>query len=345
MRRCSPRCWGVERVGIDDNFFELGGHSLLATRLISRIRVHAWTSSSRSAACSRRRPWRAWRKRLDAGAGGAAGLASAWRVRPRSRCRLRSAGCGSSTALEGRERDLHDPAGGAAARARSTRGAGGRARRRGGAAREPAHASSPTRSAVPRQLILDAAAARPRLAVAAVSEASLAGSARRRRRGAASTLRPSRRCGRICSRSAPSEHVLLLLLHHIAGDGWSLAPLARDLGRAYAARCATAQAPDLPALPVQYADYTLWQHAGAGRGERPAERDRAPAGVLDRRRSRVFPSSSSCRATGRARRCRAIAATACRLRSPAELHRGLLALARESGRACSWCCRPRSRRC
>ena len=37
--RCLPRCWGVERVGVDDNFFELGGHSLLATRLISRIRA------------------------------------------------------------------------------------------------------------------------------------------------------------------------------------------------------------------------------------------------------------------------------------------------------------------
>ena len=56
---------GLERVGIDDNFFELGGHSLLATRLISRIRADARTSSSRSAACSRRRPWQALAKRLD----------------------------------------------------------------------------------------------------------------------------------------------------------------------------------------------------------------------------------------------------------------------------------------
>ena len=60
-----------------------------------------------------------------------------------------------------------------------------------------------------------------------------------------------------------SEHVVLLLLHHIAGDGWSLAPLLRDLGRFYEARC-RGQAASVAALPVQYADYTLWQHGVLG---------------------------------------------------------------------------------
>ncbi|HEY0606513.1 MAG TPA: amino acid adenylation domain-containing protein, partial [Herpetosiphonaceae bacterium] len=54
------------------------------------------------------------------------------------------------------------------------------------------------------------------------------------------------------------DHVLVLVLHHSIGDGWSIGVLVSDLSTLYTAYHAGA-APELPDLPVQYADYTLWQ--------------------------------------------------------------------------------------
>ena len=125
------------------------------------------------------------------------------------------------------------------------------------------------------------------------------------------------------------EHVLLLVLHHIAADGWSLAPLLRDLGRCYGARCRGAQA-ELAPLPVQYADYTLWQHALLGSEEdgssaiarqlsfwREALKDLPDQ--IDLPSDHVRPAVASHRGGSVA------------LTLPASLHGGLVDLARASG--------------
>ncbi len=79
-------------------------------------------------------------------------------------------------------------------------------------------------------------------------------------------------------RLAEREHVLVLSLHHIVGDGWSMGVLVDELNAGYAA-AVRGQRAELPPLPVQYADFAAWQQdrlAGA-----------AVAGQLDYWRGRL----------------------------------------------------------
>ncbi|UJB21510.1 MULTISPECIES: non-ribosomal peptide synthetase [Lysobacter] len=63
-------------------------------------------------------------------------------------------------------------------------------------------------------------------------------------------------------RLGDQDHILLLTVHHVVSDGWSMSVLMRELGELYRAYAVDGVAPQddpLPPLPVQYADYAVWQ--------------------------------------------------------------------------------------
>ena len=70
-------------------------------------------------------------------------------------------------------------------------------------------------------------------------------------------------------RLGAADHVLVVCMHHIVSDGWSMEVMVKEFAQAYQAFSQGAE-PDLPALPLQYADYAIWQRQWleAGEGER-----------------------------------------------------------------------------
>lgn len=59
-------------------------------------------------------------------------------------------------------------------------------------------------------------------------------------------------------RLSDNEHILLFSMHHIVSDGWSTNVLIREVAALYSAFCKGEPSP-LPELPVQYADFSVWQ--------------------------------------------------------------------------------------
>ncbi|MFI8930440.1 amino acid adenylation domain-containing protein [Streptomyces sp. NPDC053474] len=247
---------GLERVGADDDFFALGGHSLLATRVISRIR----------AALDVELPLRAvFDTPTVAGLAararqGATGTRPAVRaVTPRPERLPLSVGQRRLWFL-----DRLEPGGDAYNMPFALRLTGrlDRAALRAALAdvverHESLRTVFAESDGEPHQVVLDPARATVPFDVRECAEADLAADlaeAARHRFDLATDLPVY---ARLCA-TGPDSHVLILVLHHVAGDGWSLAPLARDVSVAYAAR-AEGRAPGWEPLPVQYADYALWQ--------------------------------------------------------------------------------------
>ncbi|MET8013973.1 amino acid adenylation domain-containing protein [Streptomyces sp. NPDC005271] len=254
---------GVARVGIDDDFFQLGGNSLMATRLVSRVRstlktelaIRELFESTTVAALS------AVLNRASHGRGGITAVTPRPERVPLSFAQarlwflnriegpsptynlpvpLRLTGRLDHAALRAALADLvgrHEPL-----RTAFGEDATGPYQKVLATSPFPLETVTTTEGEL-RGLLDEAAAYRFDL-----------------------TSEPPLR-GRLFQLSE-REHVLLLLLHHIAADGWSMPLLRRDLTVAYAARSA-GRAPEWQPLPVSYADYAIWQRDMLGSEDDP----------------------------------------------------------------------------
>lgn len=128
----------------------------------------------------------------------------------------------------------------------------------------------PAPGGVPRQYVLHEVPALRRPTVTAVDGAGLAGAVARVA-GRKFDLGEEPPLYAALFALAPDDHVLVVVMHHIACDAWSLAPLLRDLAAAYRAR-RTGSPQERHQLPVQYADYTFWQRELLGDEDDPGSR-------------------------------------------------------------------------
>ncbi|HCG1409798.1 TPA: non-ribosomal peptide synthetase, partial [Pseudomonas aeruginosa] len=252
---------GVERVGLDDNFFELGGHSLLATRVISRVRQEQQLDASLKALFERP-VLEAFAQGLERTTDAVSTIPLADRQQPLAlsfaqerqwflwQLEPESAAYHIPSALRLRGRldvdALQRSFDSLVARHETLRT---RFRLEGGRSYQqvqPAVSVSIEREQFGEEGLIE------RIQAIVVQPFDL-------ERG------PLLRVNLL--QLAEDDHVLVLVQHHIVSDGWSMQVMVEELVQLYAAY---SQGLDvvLPALPIQYADYALWQRSWMEVGEK-----------------------------------------------------------------------------
>ncbi|HCE6837183.1 TPA: pyoverdine non-ribosomal peptide synthetase PvdD, partial [Pseudomonas aeruginosa] len=252
---------GVERVGLDDNFFELGGHSLLATRVISRVRQEQQLDASLKALFERP-VLKAFAQGLERTTDAVSTIPLADRQQPLAlsfaqerqwflwQLEPESAAYHIPSALRLRGRldvdALQRSFDSLVARHETLRT---RFRLEGGRSYQqvqPAVSVSIEREQFGEEGLIE------RIQAIVVQPFDL-------ERG------PLLRVNLL--QLAEDDHVLVLVQHHIVSDGWSMQVMVEELVQLYAGY---SQGLDvvLPALPIQYADYALWQRSWMEAGEK-----------------------------------------------------------------------------
>ncbi len=252
---------GVERVGLDDNFFELGGHSLLATRVISRVRQEQQLDASLKALFERP-VLEAFAQGLERTTDAVSTIPLADRQQPLAlsfaqerqwflwQLEPESAAYHIPSALRLRGRldvdALQRSFDSLVARHETLRT---RFRLEGGRSYQqvqPAVSISIEREQFGEEGLIE------RIQAIVVQPFDL-------ERG------PLLRVNLL--QLAEDDHVLVLVQHHIVSDGWSMQVMVEELVQLYAGY---SQGLDvvLPALPIQYADYALWQRSWMEAGEK-----------------------------------------------------------------------------
>ncbi|MBG4692834.1 pyoverdine non-ribosomal peptide synthetase PvdD, partial [Pseudomonas aeruginosa] len=252
---------GVERVGLDDNFFELGGHSLLATRVISRVRQEQQLDASLKALFERP-VLEAFAQGLERTTDAVSTIPLADRQQPLAlsfaqerqwflwQLEPESAAYHIPSALRLRGRldvdALQRSFDSLVARHETLRT---RFRLEGGRSYQqvqPAVSVSIEREPFGEEGLIE------RIQAIVVQPFDL-------ERG------PLLRVNLL--QLAEDDHVLVLVQHHIVSDGWSMQVMVEELVQLYAGY---SQGLDvvLPALPIQYADYALWQRSWMEAGEK-----------------------------------------------------------------------------